>query len=423
MATRRATKGKKRGGGAGRRTSAGRHPDLAIFDGLCREVLVTQGRDVIREGDPLQAELWASSLLGMFGASPLIGEPDARAAIGGRLVHVAQKVRRPESLLCMRALAAVADGPLRGRAAGAARALGTERAQAPTWVDAIGTARATEAWRASDRFGDQDSVMVGFAYPDGTEHSVLVLVDHVLGGIAKDVAVLGPLAAVLPFWRDGDPAIELVSEPVEVAAGRVMAAMAQTSCDAGAPVTDDYRDSTALVRARLAPLAAPATDTAPARTVADREALVKAFLASPSGSFYGHDPDAWFLLDSLVDYRCDRQGGDPLRWSPSVAEGYLLDDVPRALSAGEQTLRRAPQILRAWAAWSAGRAALPPSVAQETLALVDDVEDEFLDAVADEKRWGPAKRLAMQMLDAGVDVTDVEAANRWLAGHTARARG
>ncbi len=98
---------------------------------------------------------------------------------------------------------------------------------------------------------------------------------------------------------------------------------------------------------------------------------MKAFLASPAGSAYAHDPDAWFILDTLVDYRCDHHGGDPLLWGGGAAELYLLDYVPRKLSAREQTLRRAPEILRAWAAWAGSRADLPPSVMQETLAVIE----------------------------------------------------
>jgi hypothetical protein len=46
----------------GRLTGVRRQGDLSGFDGLCREILSTQGRDVLRGGDPLEAELWASYL-------------------------------------------------------------------------------------------------------------------------------------------------------------------------------------------------------------------------------------------------------------------------------------------------------------------------------------------------------------------------
>jgi hypothetical protein len=43
---------------------------LAVFDGLCRKTLATQGREVFASGDPLEAEMWVSHLLGMFLGPP-----------------------------------------------------------------------------------------------------------------------------------------------------------------------------------------------------------------------------------------------------------------------------------------------------------------------------------------------------------------
>src|SRR5437667_12553861 len=155
----------------------------------------------------------------MFSGLPLIGEPDPAEAIGGRLVSVAQKRRTPEAQICLRALAAVASSGLARRARKATASLGMVAGQVPSWTRMIGTAQATTAWRASDLWGDQDSIMVGFRYPDGSEHCALVLVDQLLGGIAKDATVLWtPMAEVLQGWDDFD----LVEEDLAEAAGRIM---------------------------------------------------------------------------------------------------------------------------------------------------------------------------------------------------------
>jgi hypothetical protein len=386
-------------------------PALAVFDGFCLEVLATQARDVLRSGDPLQAELWASYMLGLWSGLPLIGEPDPAAAVGGQFVSVARRRRGLESALCLRALAVVAGGQLGARAGEAAQAAG---GQTPSWFDAIGASRPTQAWRASDVWGDQDSVMVGFDYPVGASHTIVVLIDHPLGGIAKDVAVLSTsLAEVVATWTDGDPAIELVEEPVGVAAGRVMEAVDWTE-QIAAPVTDDYRDTRALLQARLGPLACPLPEAEP-MTPGEREALVKAFLADPAGLVYARDSDAWFLLDALVDYRCDHHGRDPLRWSGGSIELFLLDWVPRKLSAADDVLTRAPEVLRAWVPWAAGRAGLPDRLATESAQVIDELEGEFREALGDTERWGPAKRLVMGMLAAGIDPTDEESVDGWLA--------
>jgi hypothetical protein len=374
-------------------------------------VLATQGRDMLRSGDPLDAEMWASYLVGLWSSCELIGEPDPAAAIGRRMVMIAKRVRTPEAVICVRALAAVADGELRTVARAAAREMAG--AQAPRWVDAIGAARPTAAWRATDLFGDQDALMIGFAYPGGGEHSICVLVDHPLGGIAKDAAVLGPLAEVVDLWR-GRPDVDLVEEPVALAAGRVIEAVDWTTRTIGAPVSDDYVDTLALLTGRVGPIAVAPADREPFAIDA-REELVKAFLADLAGAPYAHDPGAWYLIDCAVDYRCEHEGGDPIRWSPAAVELFLLDYVPRKLTAESANLVRMPDVLRAWVAWAAGRTGLLDRLVGETLAMIDNVEDEYRQAIDDESRWGPAKWIAMRMLAAGVDLSDVDSANAWLA--------
>jgi hypothetical protein len=412
MGTRRVGKARTRERKRGRTTSGRRGGDLGVFDGLCREVLATQGRDVLRSGDPLQAEMWASYLVGLWRANILIGEPDSAAAIGGRMVSIAKRTRTPEAVMLLRALAAVADGGLRLQASAAVGKLGDAVARVPGWVGAIGTALPTTAWRATDLCGDQDAVMIGFSYPGSAEHTLTVLVDHPLGGIAKDAAVLGPLHEVVGCWQ-ADSDIDLAEESIAVAAGRVIEAMDWTSRTIAAPVTDDYVDIAALLTSRLGPIATPMADSGPIAPQ-EREELVKAFLADPAGAVYAHDPGAWYLIDCAVDFRCDSGGGDPLRWSPAVTTIFLLDFVPRKLSARRDNLARMPDLLRSWVTWAARRASLPAHLVSETLAIIDEVEGEFGEALDDESKWGPAKQVAMRMLAAGIDPSDFDSANAWL---------
>jgi hypothetical protein len=235
---------------------------LAVFDGLCRQTLDEEGREVVASGNPLDAEMWVSHLLGIFSHLPLVGETNAAQAIGGRLVSVAQSRRTPEAQMCLRAIAAVAAGGLARRARKAISSLGTAATQVPSWMKMIGAARATSAWRASDLWGDHDSVMMAFRYPDGAEHCLMVLVDHLLGGIAKDATILeGPMGKVLGLW-DG-PEFDLVEEEIAEAAGRVMAAVAVTRRTIGAPTTEDYTETLALLRARLSLVAAAVRMPAP----------------------------------------------------------------------------------------------------------------------------------------------------------------
>src|SRR5258708_19568954 len=109
----------------------------------------------------------------------------------------------------------------------------------------IGAARATSAWRATDLWGDQDSIMVGFRYPDGSEHCALVLVDHLLGGIAKDATVLWtPIAEVLQGWEG--PEFHLVEEGLPEPAGRFMSPVTLTYHSFRPPIPHASPDTAAL---------------------------------------------------------------------------------------------------------------------------------------------------------------------------------
>jgi hypothetical protein len=377
---------------------------------MCRKTLATQGREVLASGDPLEAEMWVSYLLGMFSGLPLIGQPDPAEAIGGRLVSVAQKRRTPEAQMCLRALAAVASRGLAGRARKATAGLGTAATQVPAWTKMIGAARATSAWRASDLCGDQDSIMVGFRYPDGSEHCALVLVDHLLGGIAKDATVLWtPIAEVLQGWEG--PEFHLVEEGLAEAAGRIMAAVTVTERSIGAPITEDYTDAGALVKARFGPVAGEVSAAAPLPPT-ERKYLAREFLATEAGRRFAHDPDACLLIDALIDWRCDA-GADPLRWSDSAIELFLLGSVPRRLVAPDAVSRRVPEVLGAWVPWAATQAGLPEFLAQEALEMIAEIGDEALEALADQTRWSPAKRAAMQVFAGEVDLTEGDAVGEW----------
>ncbi|MGH9185347.1 MAG: hypothetical protein ACRD0U_05985 [Acidimicrobiales bacterium] len=128
-----------------------------------------------------------------------------------------------------------------------------------------------------------------------------------------------------------------------------------------------------------------------------------------------HDPAAWFLLDCLVDFCCDDHGIDPLHWDCDAVTPFLLDWVPRNLSGCDEVLARMPEVLRDWVPWAARRAGLPAAVAAVAVETISAIEGEFVRALADERRWGPAKQLAMRMVAAGVDPNDPVAANTWLA--------
>jgi hypothetical protein len=146
---------------------------------------------------------------------------------------------------------------------------------------------------------------------------------------------------------------------------------------------------------------------------AERDELAVQFLAARPGRPFARDAHAQFLLNVLIDWRCDA-GGDPLRWSDSAVAMFLLDYVPRCLVVRDVQLQRAPDVLRAWIPWAAARAGLPAFLAREAVAMVEELRDEALRAFPDERRWHPTKRVAMRLLAEGVDLMDADAIDEWL---------
>jgi hypothetical protein len=130
--------------------------------------VIESGADAIfGEDDPIGAELWSSGLLDVFDSARwqarLAGQevPPFEAAVLERC----RQRRDRESLVLAASLAAVLPPPLddhgrqvvdelRGAVAG------------PVWLDDIGRPKPRRAWIATDVFGDQDSVVVGFTQPD-----------------------------------------------------------------------------------------------------------------------------------------------------------------------------------------------------------------------------------------------------------------
>src|SRR5207247_951496 len=129
------------------------------------------------------------------------------AAFAEALVRRAHDLGTPEAMAVLSALAVVAPSRVGTRARTAVADLEQAGVPVPAWAAVAGTALPTEAWIGSDVYGDQEIVIVGFAYPsepDDPGHSICVLVDHTERGVAKDAYPAAPLAQTLARWREAE---------------------------------------------------------------------------------------------------------------------------------------------------------------------------------------------------------------------------
>lgn len=392
---------------------AGRAAVARLFDGVLRSAR----NHLCRAEQPLAAEVWASGLLSVWDGPPGGGGDDR--AFGDALVRHARAAATPEAAAVLLALAAVAPPRLATKARTAAAGLVRRGLPTPAWAREVGQAAPTEAWVGSDTYGDQEILVTGFAYPGGGEHTICVLVDHNLGGIAKDAYPAAALSETLARWREAEAeGITLRPAALSEVAGRLDDALVATDFRHGAsPRLAEVR---ALLTARLAALPTPERPGLVELDHEGREELVADFLSSPEATGLLAEPSVVVVCHSLVAYRCDYGDGDPLRWSPTLAGLCLLDHFPAKVSLDEPDLVLVPAVLAAWVGFAGRRRGLPEEAVARTVAAVEHCRGEFALAMLDESRFGPAKRVAMEMLAEGVDLGDESAVTDWLATSATR---
>lgn len=364
--------------------------------------------------------MYASSVCYSLGPGAGLDDATIRDAFSTEVVAHLSRGRSSDVVAALLGLSAVAPDPLGQRAAEAARQLTRQGVRAPGWADRIGRTRFTEAWVATDEFGDQDFLVIGFDDAEQGAHSLAVLIDHNIGGIAKDLMVSGEgVGRLLASWRDA-PGNDLTPReiPAEEASARLRAALRAYDETFDPPSTDAvafYRQF-ALARLTHLPSALRQPDPEP-MTERKRSGLVRRFLASPhapSGDLVPH------LARSLVDFKADYAAGDPLRWSPIVVEICLLDWFPRKVMLNPEEIAVLPHVVRGWCRFAGEQRGLSAASLQETLAAVDSLAPEFARAMADDGHAGPAKAIFAAMIGDGVDVGDQKAIDAWIAGFNER---
>jgi hypothetical protein len=386
-----------------------------LFDGVLRSAR----SQLLRAESPLAVEVWGSGLMAVWDNLPSSASGEDNSSFAEALIRHAAELGTPEGRAVLAALAAVAPSRIATRARTAAAMLEQQGIAAPGWAAVAGTALPTEAWIGSDVYGDQEIVIVGFAYPSlpgDAGHSICVLVDHTERGVAKDAYPAAPLGQTLARWREaeGDGIGLRPASLAEVAARLADALLATDFADGEARGEGrSLAEMRALLAARLATLP-PAANTGLEELDSEgREWLVAEFLGSPEAADLLSEPAAVQVCHSLISYRCDYGDGDPLRWSPTLAGLCLLDHFPIKVSLDAPDVALVPDVLAAWVAFAARRKNLPESALARILDVIDSCRQDFPIAMSDTARYSPAKKAAMDLLHRGVDLTDDDAA--WAA--------
>jgi hypothetical protein len=361
----------------------------AVIGRLFEGVLRSARNHLVHAGNPLAAEVWASALLSIWQSEPSSTDPtETEDGFGEALVRHARADGTPEAAATLWALAGVVPIRMATRARTAAASLERTGIAAPAWAAEVGQARPTEAWVGRDVYGDQEIVIVGFAYPDTAEgdreHTVCVLVDHNLAGMAKDAYLASGLATTLARWRDAE-VNGITLEPVTLAAA---AARLEDALLATEISEDDNRAGTrlvelrALLAARLEALPIPDRPGTGELELDTRDRLVAEFLSSPEAEGLLAEPAVVGICHSLVSFRADHGDGEPLRWSPTLASMCLLHHFPTRVDLDDADLALIPDVLCAWVRFAGRQRRLPEGATEQVVDAVEACRADFTAAAS-----------------------------------------
>jgi hypothetical protein len=384
------------------------------------EAVLQAARDVARLDNAFEAELLGSALLGSVYS---VAEGDRAVAVrefvGDFLADSARRDSPAAATIRAVFAALVPDAAGAGEVAAGP--------SAPPWASCLGRVRPTGGCSYGDVYGDQTSYVATFAYDDegagGPEHAIVVLIDHNIG-IVKDLFV-GPAGPIVTQIRqlcaeDDETWFDEAIEPARVRA-EVGRHLGFTDSMSSLPGETSLATDRVLGGARLAllPVPAPADEPAPPDAAA-RAALAADFLASPEAAGGGltdagaDRPSLDFAVSLILDHAETFPDVDPLRWSPVMAELFLLDWVHRRAVLDAADAAMLPRALRAWVAYAARRRGLPAAAAERTIAAVDELAPEFARVHTSGERRSPATDAVTRLLAEGVDPADSDAVGAWL---------
>jgi hypothetical protein len=406
---------------AARRSAAGTTPE-AIARRIVREAEGLTGA--------LDAELWASAMLGAFWDQrtnlPLHESSEYALIYGGPLVEAVARLGGPGARVALLVIAAVDDADLGELAHELARAMSDQGPEPPpSWLAGVGDAEITAAAVMREGvFDDGFTMFLEARHPTGESHAVGVYIDNNLGVMAKDIMLADSIDYVAEVMRrnpadDGELRLEQINPAV--AGAEIHAAMNLTEMTLAPPVSDDYAGlrALAMLRADEAPGGAMASqrEEMPAE---DRDALRDAFLASPEGRPFGPDGDEAFVVSLAIDFCADYVDGRPLRWSPVVVELFMADWIPSKVLADAAVFEVLPSVLDAWVRFAGRKQGIPGWAIEVTQEAIPRWRDEMMSSAGDPANGGLGMQFLSAATEAGIDVTDQDALTTFMAGWNAR---
>lgn len=396
----------------------GRSPAAAL-----RRLAASICQEATTFGSALEAEQWASALLGTWWPLPIGADAEERfeAEIGRPLLAAIGRVGGAGGLAALHAFAEVCDSQLGFVAQEEVDRLLHGGAPWPAWGDAMVDVEILRIAVLRERvFDDGITVLIEAQHGDEEPHVVGVYIDHNLGGMAKDILLAESIDQIEQTLATGqlDPlaSIELETIPLAEAEARVRSAMELTDMTIDPPVGEDYAPLRALAMLRTDTLPGGDVDIeVPELTLGERDQLLTEFLAAPEADGIAAGSDGSEAVRTAIDFAIGYTGGDPLRWSPIVVELYMADWLPRKLLADRAMFEAVPGALDAWVRYAGRLRDIPAAAIAMNMAAIPQWTAAMLAGADDDQAAGPAKQFMLAAQAAGIDLADPQAINAFMA--------
>jgi hypothetical protein len=368
----------------------------------------------IAAGDVLDAEFQTSA----FVASPELtdGSPGQPEALADALIDAASnhpsRTDGSEAAAFCRLLMSLGSRAVKRAASQALADFTKDGIYPPSWVTSIGKPTPGRALRQYNVFGEHEFVAVTFGY-DGTEHALLVGIDHTELPAVDMVAVSDDPDGMLKTLEDHAQSHQRFTEiTLAEARRRIEGPLAKAVDDPAFDLGESTPLFLPLARSRVRRLPAGDLEQAVAYTAADRAAAVEQFLGSPEAADAGEPDVARFWATVLTGYGSRVPDEPPALVGPHRIAAMLLVHAASTFTLTAAQRDGMEPAVTAWTRWAARRQGLDEAATDRVMTSLA----ETLDAFPDEYDGGYATVARSYLSDVVTPDVDLS----WLADQRAR---
>jgi hypothetical protein len=264
---------------------------------------------------------------------------------------------------------------------------------APAWASTMDAIEITGTFVQTEPLGDGENMWVCVRWPDGSDATAIMFVDHNMGTLLKD-AFLIPAGADEVMATMHDVSADVIDlAPIDPAELRACVVWSIERGDRTVPVieTETWPMCRPLVEWIVGHLPAGGRGWEfPEWAQAKREELIDDFVASPFAKRCPLPTDrVASIVDHFIWHGCEFGSGDPLRWSPVVVELVLADWFPRKIyGLTKAEVDAVPAILEQFVSYAHDRRGIDAQATNETLSAIVVWEDDFFEAMVDQAPKG-----------------------------------